>query len=85
MLGSAMSLLLAWKSRFAAVAPPTLISTCLDLSALQAKNMQASANLLAGEARHESMFKMMDLHFAGCGSAEGSIGSASWDKVGYAS
>jgi hypothetical protein len=85
MLGSAVSLLLAWKLRFAATAPLTSISTCLDLSGLQAKNMQAPADLLAGEARHESIFKMTDLHFAGCGSAEGSIRSASRDKVGYAS
>ena len=84
MLGSAVSLLLAWKLRFAAMALPTLISTCLDLSTLQVKNMQAPADLLAGEARHGSMFKMTDLHFVGCGSAEGSIGSASQDKVGYA-
>ena len=77
MLGSAMSLLLAWKSRFAAVAPPTLISICLDLLALQVKNMQAPANLLAGEARCESIVKMIDLHFVGCSSTEGSIRSAS--------
>jgi hypothetical protein len=85
MLGSAVSLLLAWKLRFTAVAPLTLISTCLNLLGLQVKNMQASANLLTGEARHENVFKMTDLHFAGCGSAEGSIRSASQDKVGYAS
>jgi len=37
--------------------------------------LRAPVDLLAGEARRESVFKMTDLRFMGCGSAEGSIGS----------
>jgi hypothetical protein len=47
--------------------------------------LRAPADLLAGEARRESVFKMTDLRFTGCGSAEGSIGSAGRDTVGYVS
>jgi len=42
-------------------------------------------DLLAGEARRESLFKMTDLRFVGCGSAEGSIGNAGLETVGCAS
>jgi hypothetical protein len=47
--------------------------------------LRADADLLAGEARRESVFKMADLRFVGCGSTEASIGSAGRDTLGYAS
>lgn len=47
--------------------------------------LRAPVDLLAGEARRESVFKMADLRFAGCGRAEGSIGTTGRGTVGYAS
>jgi len=47
--------------------------------------LRAPDDLLAGEARRESVFKIADLRFVGCGSTEASIGSAGRVTVGYAS
>jgi len=47
--------------------------------------LRAPVDLLAGEARRESVLRMTDLRFTGCGSAEESIGSAGRNTDGYAS
>ena len=47
--------------------------------------LRAPVDLLAGEARRESVFRMTDLRFTGCGRAEGSIGSAGRETDGCAS
>ena len=44
--------------------------------------LRAPVDLLAGEARRESVFKMTDLRFVGCG---GSIGNAGRETDGCAS
>lgn len=44
--------------------------------------LRAPVDLLAGEARRESVFKITDLRFVGCGSAEGSIGNAGRETDG---
>ena len=49
------------------------------------EGLRASVDLLAGEARRESVLRMTDLRFTGCGSAEESIGSAGRSTLGYAS
>jgi hypothetical protein len=46
------------------------------------KLLRAPVDLLAGEARRESVFKMTDLRFVGCG---GSIGNAGRETDGCAS
>lgn len=47
--------------------------------------LRAPVDLLAGEARRESVLRMVDLRFVGCGRAEESIGSAGRCTLGYAS
>ena len=47
--------------------------------------LRAPVDLLAGEARRESVFRMTDLRFVGCGSAEGSIGNDGRETDGCAS
>jgi hypothetical protein len=47
--------------------------------------LRPPVDLLAGEARRESVFKMVDLRLVGCGSAEESIGSAGRCTLGNAS
>lgn len=47
--------------------------------------LRAPVDLLAGEARRESVFRMTDLRFVGCGRAEGSIGNAGRETDGCAS
>jgi hypothetical protein len=47
--------------------------------------LRAPVDLLAGGARRESVFKMTDLRFVGCGSAEGSIRNAGRGTDGCAS
>jgi hypothetical protein len=58
--------------------PGLVVKGCITL-------LRAPVDLLAGEARRESVFKMTDLRFMGCGSAEGSIGSAGRETDGCAS
>jgi hypothetical protein len=61
----------------------------MGLLGLVAKNcetlLRSPVDLLAGEARRESVFRMTDLRFVGCGSAEGSIGNAGREMDGCAS